>query len=39
VTRQIGARPTTVLVVPPGTLPKTPSGKVRRAAAIALLPA
>jgi fatty-acyl-CoA synthase len=38
VTAQIGARPTTVLVVPPGTLPKTPSGKVRRAAAIALLP-
>jgi fatty-acyl-CoA synthase len=38
VTTQIGARPTTVLVVPPGTLPKTPSGKVRRAAAIALLP-
>jgi fatty-acyl-CoA synthase len=37
VTAQIGARPTTVLVVPPGTLPKTPSGKVKRAAAIGLL--
>ncbi len=39
VTAQLGVRPATVLVVPPGTLPKTPSGKVRRAAAIALLPA
>jgi len=38
VTAQLGVRPATVLVVPPGTLPKTPSGKVKRAAAIALLP-
>jgi fatty-acyl-CoA synthase len=38
VTAQLGVRPAMVLVVPPGTLPKTPSGKVKRAAAIALLP-
>lgn len=37
VTAQLGVRPATVLVVSPGTMPKTPSGKVRRAAAIALL--
>ncbi|HEU5475773.1 MAG TPA: fatty acyl-AMP ligase [Actinophytocola sp.] len=29
----INARPSAVLVLPPGTLPKTPSGKLRRAAA------
>ncbi|OLR89978.1 fatty acyl-AMP ligase [Actinokineospora bangkokensis] len=29
----VNARPTAVLVLPPGTLPKTPSGKLRRAAA------
>lgn len=38
VTAQIGARPASVLVVPAGTLPKTPSGKIRRAAAAGLLP-
>jgi fatty-acyl-CoA synthase len=37
VTAQMGVRPTTVLVVSPGTLPKTPSGKIKRAAAIVLL--
>jgi fatty-acyl-CoA synthase len=29
----VNARPSAVAVLPPGTLPKTPSGKVRRAAA------
>lgn len=29
----VNARPAAVLVLPPGTLPKTPSGKLRRAAA------
>lgn len=29
----VNARPVAVLVLPPGTLPKTPSGKLRRAAA------
>ncbi len=29
----VNARPSAVLVLPPGTLPKTPSGKLRRAAA------
>jgi len=29
----VNARPTAVVVLPPGTLPKTPSGKLRRAAA------
>ncbi|GAB3870941.1 hypothetical protein GCM10029964_006360 [Kibdelosporangium lantanae] len=29
----VEARPVAVLVLPPGTLPKTPSGKLRRAAA------
>ena len=38
VTAEIGARPTTVVVTPVGSLPKTPSGKLRRSAATALLP-
>jgi fatty-acyl-CoA synthase len=29
----VNARPSAVLILPPGTLPKTPSGKLRRAAA------
>ena len=33
----VNARPSAVAVLPPGTLPKTPSGKVRRAAAGAQL--
>ena len=33
----VGFRPREVLVLPPGGLPKTPSGKLRRAAAAALL--
>lgn len=33
VTAQIGARPAVVKVLPVGTLPKTPSGKLQRAAA------
>lgn len=37
VTATIGVRPAAVLVVPAGTLPKTPSGKIKRAAAAALL--
>ncbi|MEO7125391.1 MAG: fatty acyl-AMP ligase [Nakamurella sp.] len=37
VTAQIGVRPASVMVVPAGTLPKTPSGKIRRAAAADLL--
>ncbi len=37
VTSAIGARPALVRVVPAGTLPKTPSGKIRRAAAARLL--
>jgi len=32
VTAQVGARPYEVHVLPPGSLPKTPSGKLRRAA-------
>jgi len=32
VTAQVGARPYIVHVLPPGSLPKTPSGKLRRAA-------
>ncbi|MQA60470.1 MAG: AMP-binding protein [Actinophytocola sp.] len=32
VTAAVGVRPYSVLVLPPGTLPKTPSGKVKRAA-------
>ncbi|ASU81267.1 long-chain fatty acid--CoA ligase [Actinopolyspora erythraea] len=34
---EVGARPSTVLVVAPGSLPKTPSGKLRRGAAAELL--
>jgi fatty-acyl-CoA synthase len=36
---EINARPAAVRVLPPGALPKTPSGKLRRAAARALLEA
>jgi fatty-acyl-CoA synthase len=36
VTAAMGVRPATVTVVPAGTLPKTPSGKIRRAAAADL---
>jgi fatty-acyl-CoA synthase len=34
---EVDVRPATVTVLPPGTLPKTPSGKLRRAAARALV--
>ncbi|MEU8265199.1 fatty acyl-AMP ligase [Micromonospora sp. NPDC048999] len=34
----VDARPASVVVLPPGSLPKTPSGKLRRAAARALIP-
>ncbi|SDO32239.1 fatty-acyl-CoA synthase [Nakamurella panacisegetis] len=37
VTAAIGARPALVAVLPVGTLPKTPSGKLQRSAASALL--
>lgn len=37
VTATMGVRPAAVTVVPPGTLPKTPSGKIRRAAAARLV--
>lgn len=37
VTAAIGARPALVRVVPVGTLPKTPSGKIKRAATAGLL--
>ncbi|GIF21617.1 putative ligase [Paractinoplanes tereljensis] len=37
VVSEIDARPAQVRVVPPGSLPKTPSGKLRRAAARSLL--
>ena len=37
VTATMGVRPAAVAVVPPGTLPKTPSGKIRRAAAARLV--
>ena len=37
VAADVGVSPFTVLVVPPGTLPKTPSGKIRRAAAATLV--
>lgn len=33
----VGLRPFAVVVQPPGTLPKTPSGKLRRSAAAALV--
>lgn len=32
VTDAVGVRPYSVVVLPPGSLPKTPSGKVKRAA-------
>ncbi|GLY25149.1 fatty acyl-AMP ligase [Micromonospora sp. NBRC 101691] len=38
VVAEIDARPASVVVLPPGSLPKTPSGKLRRAAARALVP-
>jgi len=34
----VGARPSTVVVLAPGSLPKTPSGKLKRAATAALVP-
>ena len=37
VTGVIGARPAIVTVLPVGSLPKTPSGKIKRAAAAALI--
>ena len=37
VTTAIGARPSTIAVLPVGSLPKTPSGKLRRAAARELI--
>src|SRR5690606_22994598 len=37
VTSLMGVRPSTVKVVPAGSLPKTPSGKIKRAAAVRLL--
>jgi fatty-acyl-CoA synthase len=33
----VGVRPARVEVLPPGALPKTPSGKLRRAATAELL--
>ncbi|MEU4565257.1 fatty acyl-AMP ligase [Micromonospora sp. NPDC023956] len=38
VVADVDARPASVVVLPPGSLPKTPSGKLRRAAARALVP-
>ncbi|EQD85136.1 long-chain fatty acid--CoA ligase [Saccharopolyspora erythraea D] len=35
----VGVRPSAVVVLRPGTLPKTPSGKLRRAATAELVPA
>jgi len=37
VTAAIGVRPATVVVLPVGSLPKTPSGKLKRSAAAALI--
>jgi fatty-acyl-CoA synthase len=37
VTSAIGARPAAVTVLPVGSLPKTPSGKLRRFAARSLI--
>jgi fatty-acyl-CoA synthase len=34
----VGVRPSNVVVLKPGTLPKTPSGKLKRAASAAFLP-
>ena len=38
VATEVGVRPRYVLVLGPGQIPKTPSGKLRRASALALLP-
>ncbi|HEY0696843.1 MAG TPA: fatty acyl-AMP ligase [Micromonospora sp.] len=38
VVADVDARPASVVLLPPGSLPKTPSGKLRRAAARALVP-
>ncbi|BCJ68109.1 fatty acyl-AMP ligase [Polymorphospora rubra] len=38
VVAEIDARPAAVVVLPPGSLPKTPSGKLRRSAARSLVP-
>lgn len=35
----VGLRPFSVVVLKPGSLPKTPSGKLRRSAAASLVPA
>ncbi|GGP59613.1 fatty acyl-AMP ligase [Saccharothrix coeruleofusca] len=35
----VGLRPFSIVVLPPGSLPKTPSGKLRRSAATTLVPA
>ena len=37
VTAAIGVRPAAVTVLPVGSLPKTPSGKLKRSAAAALI--
>lgn len=34
----VGVRPSAVVVLKPGTLPKTPSGKLKRAATVAFVP-
>jgi fatty-acyl-CoA synthase len=38
ITAQVGVRPAQVVVLPPGRLPKTPSGKLRRSEAAGLIP-
>lgn len=38
VVRAVGVRPAAVVVLPPGSLPKTPSGKLKRAATAELVP-
>jgi fatty-acyl-CoA synthase len=37
VVAEVDARPRSVVVLEPGTIPKTPSGKLRRAHALALV--
>ena len=37
VVAEVGARPRNVVVLAPGAIPKTPSGKLRRAYALALV--
>jgi fatty-acyl-CoA synthase len=37
VTAAVGVRPAVVKVLPVGSLPKTPSGKLKRSAAAALI--